>query len=63
MNETNTNTSPSPEQNFHMGKISDADMLKYLIKEIGKTKDELGIEIRERFWCNTDFQTFLNKPV
>lgn len=63
MNDTNTKTTPTPEQNFFMGNISDADMLKYLVREIGKTREELNTEIRERFWCNADFQTFLAKPM
>lgn len=60
MNNTNI---PVPGQEMFTENISDADMLKYLVKEIGKTKEELVTEIKERFWCNADFQTFLAKPM
>jgi len=41
--------------------VSDSDMLKYLIKECGKTKDEWDNEIKERFWTNIDLTNYLNK--
>jgi len=41
--------------------VSDSDMLKYLIKECGKTKDEWANEIKERFWTNIDLTNYLNK--
>ena len=43
-------------------KVSDEEMLGYLIKEIGKTKDEIATEIRERFWACEDLTRYLNKP-
>lgn len=42
--------------------VSDVDMLKYLVKEIGKTKEEIVTEIRERFWTHAELVRFLNKP-
>jgi hypothetical protein len=56
--------STTPEQlNFDcIDTVSDAEMLGYLIKEVGKTKDELSTEIRERFWARADLTAYLNKP-
>lgn len=51
------------EPNFDcIDTVSDAEMLGYLIKEVGKTKDELATEIRERFWARADLTAYLNKP-
>ena len=42
--------------------VSDSDMLRYLLKECGKTKEEWANEIVERFWTNVDLTSYLNKP-
>jgi len=41
--------------------VSDVELLRYLIKENGKTKEELATEIRERFWAREDLTAYLNK--
>lgn len=42
--------------------VSDGDIVKYLSKEIGKTRSEIVTEIRERFWTYNELETFFNKP-
>jgi hypothetical protein len=43
-------------ENIH--EITDEDILAYLIKEGSKTKEELIIEIQERFNSYDDFKHF-----
>jgi CRISPR/Cas system-associated protein Cas10 (large subunit of type III CRISPR-Cas system) len=48
--------------NVILTKVEDVDMLKYLIKESGKTKEEIEDEIKDRFWSQQGFIDFINKP-
>ena len=57
----NTIQNDQPETTL-ITNVSDSDMLRYLIKECGKTKDEWANEIKERFWTNVDLTSYLNKP-
>lgn len=59
MNNTNVTTTTEPSL---IESVSDVDMLKYLIKENGKTKEEIATEIRERFWTYKELQHFFEKP-
>jgi len=40
-------------------KITDEQMLAYLIKESGRTKEEFAEEIKERFWFEESLKAFL----
>ena len=58
MNTPNTNQNETARVTV----VTDDDLLNYLIKECGKTKDEWINEITERFWFNGDLTNYLNKP-
>lgn len=40
--------------------ITDEQMLAYLVKESGKSKEEVAEEIKERFWFIESLKAFLN---
>lgn len=39
--------------------ITDEQMLAYMVKESGKTKEEMAEEIKERFWFEESLLAFL----
>jgi hypothetical protein len=41
-------------------KVTDEQMLAYMVRESGKTKEEMADEIKERFWFEESLVAFLS---